>query len=88
MSGRLQNFPISFFTVVIGLAGATIAWQRAEPIFSWPNGISTALLFIMSVIFSAIFTIYFVKFLKYPRDPASVPGNQPYQSGVVYSRGG
>jgi len=32
MSERLQNFPISFFAVVMGLTGATIAWRRAETI--------------------------------------------------------
>jgi tellurite resistance protein len=32
---RLQDFPIAFFAIVMGLAGMTVAWQRAEALF-WP----------------------------------------------------
>jgi tellurite resistance protein len=33
MNERLKNFPVSFFAVVMGLAGAAIAWQPMESDF-------------------------------------------------------
>ena len=27
---RLENFPISFFAMMMGLAGLTIAWEKAQ----------------------------------------------------------
>lgn len=30
MNERLKNFPVSFFAVVMGLAGAAITWQSME----------------------------------------------------------
>ena len=65
MSERLQNFPISFFAVVMGLAGATIAWQRTEALLSWQTGIGTMLLWFTAVIFLILFFLYLVKFFKY-----------------------
>jgi len=65
MDGRLKNFPISFFAVVMGLTGATIAWERAEKIFGWSSSLSTALLFISELVFLAIFFIYLVKIFRY-----------------------
>jgi len=39
-SERLAHFPISFFAVVMGLAGLAIAWQRVSQVFAlelpWP----------------------------------------------------
>ena len=32
MSDRLENFPISFFAMVMGMTGTTIAWEQAEKI--------------------------------------------------------
>lgn len=65
MSERLQNFPISFFAVVMGLAGTTIAWQRTEALLSLQTGIGTTLLWFTVVVFLIIFFLYLVKFFKY-----------------------
>ncbi len=37
---RLENFPVSFFSVVMGLTGLTIATQRVEGLFGWPAVVS------------------------------------------------
>ncbi|MFO7542027.1 MAG: hypothetical protein R6W97_04325 [Thiobacillus sp.] len=37
---RLKNFPISWFSFIMGLAGFTIAWAKAESLFSLGVGIS------------------------------------------------
>ncbi len=68
MSERLQNFPISFFAVVMGLAGATIAWQRTEALLSWQTGIGTTLLWFTAAIFLILFILYLVKFFKYKEE--------------------
>jgi len=65
MRERLQNFPISFFAVIMGLAGATIAWQRAESLLGWKSYLSDVLLWVSALVFLAIFLIYLAKFFKY-----------------------
>jgi tellurite resistance protein len=66
MSERLKNFPISFFAVVMGLTGATIAWQRAETIWGLNAVVSSTLLAISSVIFAVIMIVYAIKIIRYP----------------------
>lgn len=65
MNERLKNFPISFFAVIMGLAGATIAWQRAEILLEWPGYLSTLLLWVSALVFLAISMIYIAKYYKY-----------------------
>jgi len=66
MSERLKNFPISFFAVVMGLTGATIAWQRAETMWGLNAVVSSTLLAISSVIFAVIMIVYAIKIIRYP----------------------
>ncbi len=66
MSERLKNFPISFFAVVMGLAGATIAWHRAEDLLGWTSGVSLFLLGVSSLIFVCIVAVYALKAFRYP----------------------
>jgi len=64
-SGRLANLPISFFAVVMGLSGLTIAWEKAQHVFAvdlhidpWMAGVSTA-------VFAALLVIYLGKIVLY-----------------------
>ncbi|MEN6358772.1 MAG: SLAC1 anion channel family protein [Smithella sp.] len=66
MSERVKNFPISFFAVVMGLTGATIAWRRAETIWGLNAAVSSTLLAISSVIFAVIMIVYAIKIIRYP----------------------
>jgi len=68
MSERLKNFPISFFAVVMGLAGTTIAWHRAEDLLGWTSGISICLLGVSSLIFVGILAVYALKAFRYPEE--------------------
>lgn len=68
MSDRLKNFPISFFAMVMGMTGATIAWERAEKILGWSSYLSTVLLWISVLIFLSIILIYLIKIFKYPKE--------------------
>jgi tellurite resistance protein len=63
---RLQYFPISYFSIVMGLVGLTLSIQKAEAILQTGAGMSTGLLIISSVIFLLIAGLYSAKLIKYP----------------------
>ena len=65
-SSRLKNFPISWFSIVMGLAGFAIAWSKTESIFSLDVPISLGLLALTVVVAGLLAAIYFAKWLKYP----------------------
>jgi tellurite resistance protein len=62
---RLRFFPISFFAVVMGLAGFAIAVQRAEAILGVPNGVGLVLAWIAAATFVLIAGFYAFKLLNY-----------------------
>jgi tellurite resistance protein len=66
MGERLKNFPVSFFAVVMGMAGTAIAWDRAEKILGWGNDVSITLLILSGLIFLMISLIYFLKMVRHP----------------------
>ena len=43
-TNRLEHLPISFFAIVMGLSGLTIAWQTAAPLLGVPAAIPMLLL--------------------------------------------
>jgi len=63
---RLQYFPISYFSIVMGLVGLTLSIQKAEGILQVGNGISTGLLIVSSIIFLLIAAMYSAKLIKHP----------------------
>ncbi len=62
---RLKNFPISFYSVVLGLAGYTVAWQKAEHIFGFGVHFSYFLFYLMSFLFLLISGTYLLKMKKF-----------------------
>ena len=67
-TARLQNFPISWFAVVMGMTGFSIAWSRAEHLFELGLGVGALLLGLASVLFVLIAAIYGAKIMKYPAE--------------------
>ncbi len=65
---RIKNFPISFFSVVLGLLGLTIALQKAEMVFGWPQNIYQYFLYLTLTVFLIISVIYITKIIKYPKE--------------------
>ncbi|WP_372986155.1 SLAC1 anion channel family protein [Marinobacter sp.] len=63
---RLQNFPISWFAVVMGMTGFTIAWHRAETLFALPVKPSPVLLGLTITIFVVLAGFYLAKTVRYP----------------------
>ncbi len=62
---RLKHFPISWFALVMGLSGFTIAWSRGEAILELPFSIHTLLLGATSVAFLILTLIYAAKLARF-----------------------
>ena len=60
---RLSLFPVTFFSVSLGLAGFTIAWQRLEELFLPDSRIGLVLPWMTLSVFSLILLAYLVKLL-------------------------
>ncbi|MEE9351152.1 MAG: SLAC1 anion channel family protein [Thiotrichaceae bacterium] len=63
---RLEHFPISFFSIVMGLSGLTIAWTKAQHAFGFDLAIHSILAGITSLIFVALLIIYSAKVAFHP----------------------
>jgi len=62
---RLENFPISFFAMVMGLSGLTIAWEKIQHVFHTDLHISPLLVGVTALVFVALAAIYGIKLLRY-----------------------
>ena len=65
---RIRFFPISFFSIVMGLAGFAIAAQRAEEIFALPAGVGQGFTWFSAVLFLLLASAYGIKLLRFPHD--------------------
>ncbi|MEJ2406010.1 MAG: SLAC1 anion channel family protein [Candidatus Thiodiazotropha sp.] len=63
---RLPFFPISFFSMVMGLAGLCIAWEKAQIGFHLPYRLDLALLPFTALVFIILTVTYLLKMLRYP----------------------
>jgi tellurite resistance protein len=64
-TNRLQNMPVSFFTMVMGLAGLTIAWEKASEIYQFDVAIYSTLLIQSLLVFSILTGLYLYKALNF-----------------------
>ena len=62
----LSCFPVQFFAVLMGISGLTIAYAKAYHILNFSPIWYWTLLAINTVLFFVIFTIYLLKWVKYP----------------------
>ncbi|MBF0254900.1 MAG: SLAC1 anion channel family protein [Gammaproteobacteria bacterium] len=65
-SNRLQHFPISFFAVVMGLAGLSIAWRKAQQVLEINPAIDSLAALLATLVFISLALIYLSKLMKYP----------------------
>lgn len=61
--GRLEHMPVSLFSTVMGLAGTTIALEKAEHLWGWSGMASIFMLAFTALVFSLISLAYLAKFL-------------------------
>ncbi len=64
-SDRIKFFPISAFSVILGLAGVTIAFQKAVEILNFPIDLNKYFLSITTIAFILISFMYILKTVKY-----------------------
>jgi len=62
---RLENFPISFFAMVMGLAGLTIAWEKAQHLLALDLHINTILVSVTAAVFAGLALVYARKFMSH-----------------------
>lgn len=69
---RLAHMPISFFSVVMGMSGMTIAWEKAQQVFGMNLGfINVLLVGLTTLVFLALGTMYTQKIIKFPDQVAA-----------------
>jgi len=68
---RLENFPVTFFAVSMGLAGLTLAWHAAEGALGLTGALSAGLFALTGAVFAALAGLYLAKALRYPRAVAA-----------------
>lgn len=65
---RIQYFPVSFFSVILGLGGFTIALQKVEELLEMSFQISLFVLCSTAILFIIIALLYGYKMVTYPND--------------------
>ncbi len=83
-SSRLMHFPVSWFAVIMGLAGLTLAWARAEQTFALAVSVSPWLLGVSLAVFLLLAALYSIKVLRY-RDAAAAELAHPVKQAFVPS---
>jgi tellurite resistance protein len=66
MQSRIEYFPISFFAMVMGLAGLTIAWEKAQATLNLPIRLDLALAPFTGLVFTILLAAYSFKLWRYP----------------------
>ena len=64
-TSRLQNFPVAWFAMIMGLGGLTLAWRQAEELMGLPVAASPWLLVLSTLLFVALSGLYAAKMLKH-----------------------
>ncbi len=62
---RLENFPVSFFAMVMGMAGITIAWQKCATLLHFGGSVYALLVPFTLAIFAVLSVLYGFKLLRY-----------------------
>lgn len=65
MTSRLRNFPISAFSIILGLCGYTMATQRVFADLGWGRTFPLVLLLATSALYLALVGIYTAKAIRY-----------------------
>ncbi|MHA6267889.1 SLAC1 anion channel family protein [uncultured Aliiroseovarius sp.] len=63
---RLAHFPVTFFAIVMGLMGLTLALHAGAPAYRWLEHASSLMLLIGATVMIVISLFYLAKALRYP----------------------
>jgi len=73
---RIKHFPVSFFSMILGMAGFTIAFQKSEQILKFPIHLSRFSLLITLTLFIVLSILYLIKIVRF-RDDVKEEFNHP-----------
>lgn len=65
-TSRLAHMPVTLFSVVMGLAGLSLAWRRAAQVWDVPEIVGEALFVLAAAVFVLIAAAYVAKWLRHP----------------------
>jgi tellurite resistance protein len=65
-SSKLAFFPISFFSMIMGLAGYTLVWMEAEQQEMYPFNPTEAFALLTVALFVVVLTAYTAKIMRFP----------------------
>lgn len=63
---RLKNFPVAWFSIVMGMAGFTIAWAKTEQLFDLAVPVSSWLLWLTAAVALVLAAVYLAKLARHP----------------------
>ncbi len=63
---RLSHFPVTFFATIMGLAGLSLAWQRAATVLGAPEAVGEAVFWAALALYVAVFVAYLLKAVLFP----------------------
>ncbi len=78
----LSCFPVQFFAVLMGISGLTIVYAKAYHTLNFSSFWYLFLLAINTILFFVIFTIYLLKWVKYPQK-IKEEMNHPIKSSFI-----
>ena len=64
--GRLAHFPVTFFAVVMGLAGLSLAWTRAAGVLDAPAAVGEVLFWSSAGVYALVLVTYLAKIARHP----------------------
>ena len=72
----IKYFPVSFFSVILGMAGFVVAYQKVEQIFKVPIHLSLYILTLTVILFVIISILYLIKIIRF-KDEVKNEFNHP-----------
>jgi tellurite resistance protein len=67
MNDRLKFLPVSFFSMVMGLSGLSIALQQADTLMAGLHGIGTTVALLSAAVFIVLCLLYAAKSARFPQ---------------------
>lgn len=63
---RLEHFPAAFFAMIMGLAGLTIGWEKAQSVLGQHFPFVPWLIGVVSLLFAGLAALYIAKAVRHP----------------------
>ncbi len=64
--GRLEHFPVTLFSSVMGIGGLALAWRRGARVWGAPEWPSDVLFWLAVAVFAVVAVLYAAKWLRHP----------------------